>query len=182
MIENQIIKNNILSILSLHRYNATLASCLDVNECTELKDACNNTNEDCVNTQGSFGCNCRTGFRRDESTGVCVDINECQLNNDCLQTQRCDNTIGGYTCVRYLPCGTGYTLNAVTEICEDDDECFLGTHDCGPGYRCRNTLGSYRCDKDRGARGNLTTTTAKSFITTRKNINLQKPTIVDARG
>lgn len=67
--------------------------------------------------------------------------------NDCLPTQRCDNTIGSYTCTRFLPCGTGYTLNAATEICEDDDECLLGTHDCGAGYQCRNTLGSYRCDR-----------------------------------
>lgn len=67
--------------------------------------------------------------------------------NDCLPTQRCDNTIGSYTCTRFLSCGTGYTLNAATEICEDDDECALGTHDCGPGYQCRNTLGSYRCDR-----------------------------------
>jgi len=64
-----------------------------------------------------------------------------------LPTQRCDNTIGSYTCTRFLPCGTGYTLNAATEICEDDDECVLGTHDCGSGYQCRNTLGSYRCDR-----------------------------------
>lgn len=68
--------------------------------------------------------------------------------NDCLPTQRCDNTIGSYICTRFLPCGTGYTLNAATEICEDDDECLLGTHDCSDGYHCRNTLGSYRCDRN----------------------------------
>lgn len=68
--------------------------------------------------------------------------------DSCLPTQRCDNTIGSYTCTRFLPCGTGYTLNAATEICEDDDECSLGTHDCGEGYHCRNTLGSYRCDRN----------------------------------
>ncbi|XP_011707681.1 PREDICTED: fibrillin-1-like isoform X2 [Wasmannia auropunctata] len=121
--------------------------CVDVNECRELEDACS-SNEDCVNTIGSYMCTCKTGFRRDNLTQACVDINECQLQeNDCLATQRCDNTIGSYTCTRFLPCGTGYTLNAATEICEDDDECVLGTHDCGPGYQCRNTLGSYRCDR-----------------------------------
>lgn len=31
------------------------------------------------------------------------DINECQINNhDCVESQRCDNTIGSYTCVRNL--------------------------------------------------------------------------------
>ncbi|XP_012529954.2 fibrillin-1 isoform X2 [Monomorium pharaonis] len=121
--------------------------CVDVNECRELEDACS-SNEECVNTVGSYTCTCKTGFRRDNLTQACVDINECQLKeNDCLPTQRCDNTIGSYTCTRFLPCGTGYTLNAATEICEDDDECVLGTHDCGSGYQCRNTLGSYRCDR-----------------------------------
>ncbi|KAL6257929.1 hypothetical protein P5V15_011528 [Pogonomyrmex californicus] len=121
--------------------------CVDINECRELVDVCS-SNEECVNTMGSYTCTCKTGFRRDNLTQACVDINECQLQeNDCLATQRCDNTIGSYTCTRFLPCGTGYTLNAATEICEDDDECVLGTHDCGPGYQCRNTLGSYRCDR-----------------------------------
>lgn len=122
--------------------------CQDVNECEEDEEACS-SNEECVNRPGSFTCECKLGFRRDNLTQACVDINECQLlENDCLPTQRCDNTLGSYNCVRYLPCGTGYTLNAATEICEDDDECVLGTHDCSGGYHCRNTLGSYRCDKN----------------------------------
>lgn len=50
---------------------------------------------------------------------VVKDINECQINNhDCLDTQRCDNTIGSYTCIRLRSCGTGYTLNAETTLCE----------------------------------------------------------------
>ena len=28
-----------------------------------------------------------------------------------LYTNRCDNTIGSFACVRYMTCGTGYTLN-----------------------------------------------------------------------
>ncbi|CAG5093734.1 Similar to FBN3: Fibrillin-3 (Homo sapiens) [Cotesia congregata] len=146
--------------------NVRNRGCLDVNECDEVEEACS-SNEECVNTIGSYTCNCRIGFRRDNLTQACVDINECQLlENDCLPTQRCDNTLGSYNCVRFLPCGTGYTLNAATEICEDDDECLLGTHDCGssgqcididecygpsnpcarsPLQRCINTVGSYRC-------------------------------------
>ena len=27
----------------------------------------------------------------------------------------------------------------------DDDECRLGTHNCGRTRECRNTLGSFRC-------------------------------------
>ena len=129
--------------------------CVDIDECKEIEDACS-SNENCVNRMGSFDCDCKTGFRRDNFTQACVDINECQLHIDnCLPTQRCDNTLGSFACVRFLSCGTGYTLNAATEICEDDDECALGTHNCVEGYFCRNTLGSFRCYK---IKGNYTTT------------------------
>ncbi|KAL7297960.1 hypothetical protein TKK_0008977 [Trichogramma kaykai] len=135
-----------------YKYNATIGSCVDVDECVERKEVCSPTTEECENSQGGYSCRCRTGFRRDNETKACLDINECLLQNACNTSQRCDNTIGSYTCIRFLPCGTGYTLNAATELCEDDDECVMGTHDCSPGYRCRNTLGSFRCDKDRSVK------------------------------
>lgn len=53
-------------------------------------------------------------------------------------------------CSRTAGCGTGYTLNYATDLCEDDNECELNTHNChdlGPEFRCRNTLGSYRCER-----------------------------------
>lgn len=79
-----------------------------------------------------------------------TDVNECQINNhDCLESQRCDNTIGSYTCIRLQSCGTGYTLNAGTGTCDDDDECALGRHNCIAPYECRNTKGSFRCDRPR---------------------------------
>lgn len=140
--------------------------CVDIDECREIEDACS-SNEQCINTMGSYTCNCRTGFKRDNFTQACIDINECQLKEDsCLPTQRCDNTIGSYICTRFLPCGTGYTLNAATEICEDNDECFLGTHDCTAGYHCRNTIGSYRCDRNQRVTTTTTTPQARPHIAT----------------
>lgn len=54
---------------------------------------------------------------------IVQDINECQINNhDCLDTQRCDNTIGSYTCIRLQSCGTGYTLNAETANCDGNSK------------------------------------------------------------
>lgn len=60
--------------------------CVDINECRELKDACS-SNEECINTIGSYMCTCKTGFRRDNLTQACVDINECQLQ---VTTMRCN--------------------------------------------------------------------------------------------
>lgn len=82
-----------------------------------------------------------------------------------MVTQRCDNTIGSYTCIRLQGCGTGYTLNAATGQCEDDDECILNTHNCIAPYECRNTIGSFRCHKVRATTTPrpTTTTTQKTF-------------------
>nr|CAD7265358.1 unnamed protein product [Timema shepardi] len=80
-----------------------------------------------------------------------ADVNECQVNShNCLPTQRCDNTIGSFQCIRFTSCGTGYTLNAETGDCEDDNECLLGSDNCqalGPIWVCRNTPGSFRCER-----------------------------------
>lgn len=106
------------------------------------KTACD-SNQNCINMPGSFRCECKIGFTMDKVVNACVgkqikknsnqnygklksvftvvskDINECQINNhDCLDTQRCDNTIGSYTCIRLQSCGTGYTLNAETGYCD----------------------------------------------------------------
>ena len=44
---------------------------------------------------------CPLGF--EQVDGKCEDINECQTQaNNCLDTQRCDNTIGSFVCVRYV--------------------------------------------------------------------------------
>lgn len=139
---------------------------LDIDECEEDRQLCD-SNQDCYNSPGSYICACKNGFTKDFQTGACVgnfliseleipphkfilDINECQIgSHDCTEAQRCDNTIGSYLCARITGCGTGYTLNYANGLCEDDDECALGTHTCkslGPNYKCRNTLGSFRCD------------------------------------
>lgn len=52
--------------------------CVDIDECREVEDACS-SNEECVNTPGSYVCSCKSGFRRENLTQACVDINECQM-------------------------------------------------------------------------------------------------------
>ncbi|XP_071519923.1 uncharacterized protein [Panulirus ornatus] len=129
-------------------YDTASRSCRDVDECAT--NPCLE-NEICVNTQGSFRCVCRDGFFKDDSDKECKDLNECQLGmHTCSDSQRCDNTVGSYACIRITGCGTGYTLNHNTGKCDDNDECKLDTHDCGqlgPRYQCVNLKGSFRCKK-----------------------------------
>lgn len=114
-------------------------SCVDIDECVDSVETPCDSNQECKNIQGGFQCICKTGFELDPLLQACVDINECQVNrHNCLQSQRCDNTIGSFHCIRFTSCGTGYTLNAQTGLCEDDDECSLGTDNCrtlGPTWQ-----------------------------------------------
>lgn len=90
----------------------------DIDECAYDREACD-ANQICINLPGAFQCDCKVGFVLDPLTNACEDINECQINlHDCLETQRCDNTIGSYRCIRTQSCGTGYTFNAETLQCD----------------------------------------------------------------
>ena len=54
----------------------------------------------CTNTPGSYYCACREqGYKFNERTGECEDINECKLGtHDCSTDLRCKNTDGGFLC------------------------------------------------------------------------------------
>jgi len=56
----------------------------------------------CTNTEGSFTCACRSGYKGDGKT--CKDINECEGVNDCDVNAMCTNTEGSFTCA----CRSGY--------------------------------------------------------------------------
>ncbi|CAG9812125.1 unnamed protein product [Chironomus riparius] len=110
--------------------------CEDINECHIYKNLCRNA--DCINTNGSFLCNCNDGYRKDENN-YCRDINECTENiHDC--NHRCVNTFGGYQCY----CEKGYRLNSDKKTCDDIDECRENGYLLCQG-ECVNTLGSYEC-------------------------------------
>ncbi|KAL4712538.1 hypothetical protein ACJJTC_007554 [Scirpophaga incertulas] len=143
------------------RVKQGMGICEDIDECLEGTHLCDQY-QNCLNTNGSHECLCKLGFELDTTTGACVDINECATNqHNCItQTQRCDNTVGSFLCIRFTSCGTGYILHHSTGQCEDIDECALGRHNCaraGPEYKCVNNLGSFRCVRIRSTTTSTTT-------------------------
>ena len=76
----------------------------------------------CVNTVGSFACDCNLGYVYDEDSRQCIDRNECGLlatNVACRGNSRCVNTPGSFECV----CPPGYRLDHSGRNCRDIDEC-----------------------------------------------------------
>lgn len=45
----------------------------DIDECTADRTACD-SNQNCVNTLGSYQCECKTGFTMDKVVNACVGM------------------------------------------------------------------------------------------------------------
>jgi len=74
--------------------------CEDVDECLDSPCA-GQANQACVNSEGSFACECVSGFYPivvESGAFLCEDVNEC-LNNPCAESEDCVNSEGGYECL-----------------------------------------------------------------------------------
>ncbi|KAM5158340.1 uncharacterized protein ACMZJ9_009632 [Mantella aurantiaca] len=115
-------------------------SCNDIDECQE--DFTNNCvffeSGSCVNTIGSYTCNCHTGFKYMAEFG-CIDIDECADSslNDCDPVAICENNYRSYSCT----CPYGYYGDG--KHCEIN-ECQQGTP-CNSNEGCIKHIGSYSC-------------------------------------
>ncbi|XP_031431681.1 adhesion G protein-coupled receptor E5 [Clupea harengus] len=137
------------------------AVCVDENECNTDEDEpsipCGD-NAKCFNTEGSYYCQCGSGFRSTkgsvnftgENPDKCQDINECTVENiDCGPNAACVNNEGSYGCV----CEIGFRASNGKETfldgkgvtCQDINECTVDDIDCGPNAACVNNAGSYAC-------------------------------------
>ncbi|XP_077582249.1 fibulin-2 [Stigmatopora nigra] len=124
----------------------------------------------CVNTPGSFRCECFPGYVLQEDTSTCaretvdeenilkeddtqkmeptvlitppalLPLNPCEGNGPCDQT--CISEGGRPHC----SCFSGFSLMADKHSCQDINECTEGSHDCMYGYECVNTEGSFMCN------------------------------------
>ncbi|KAK6487718.1 latent-transforming growth factor beta-binding protein 4-like isoform X1 [Huso huso] len=118
-------------------YQLQNSRCTDVDECRGLL-VCG-TNGQCLNTDGSFLCDCKIGFRSDSSGRQCRDINECLEGDFCFPHGECLNTEGSYSCL----CSEGYKATPDGGSCIDVDEC-ARPELCQDGI-CTNTQGSFEC-------------------------------------
>merc|ERR1712131_125980 len=97
------------------------ADCIDINECATNTHDCSHA---CANTEGSFECVCRVGFRQYKRNS-CENINECHDHCDVLDFSDPDHA-----------------------DCKD----FI--HKCHPTGICVDTIGSYDCICDDAYEGN----------------------------
>ncbi|KAK1792654.1 hypothetical protein P4O66_012590 [Electrophorus voltai] len=91
----------------------------------------------CVNTPGSYYCECNSGYQLASNNHSCVDVNECQVSQPCQH--QCYNLMGSFIC----QCNQGYELAPDSVSCVDIDECAFSTYMCQ--YACINSPGEYSC-------------------------------------
>ena len=95
----------------------------------------NITSSICNNTDGSYECECKLGFRGDGHN--CIDVDECEgyLHN-CDYNAECINRVGKFEC-RCLPNFWGNGTH-----CDDIDECGdYSLNVCSDHAECENLEG-----------------------------------------
>ncbi|CAH1374115.1 unnamed protein product [Tenebrio molitor] len=108
----------------------------DLNECELMPHVCDGG--ECVNTDGSFRCECPMGYVLDSTGKKCIDDNECVSTPNVCGNGTCTNVIGGFECT----CGDGFAPGPL-QVCEDVNECHEMGNQCA--FRCHNVPGSFRC-------------------------------------
>uniref|UniRef100_A0A6Q2ZCU0 Latent transforming growth factor beta binding protein 3 n=1 Tax=Esox lucius TaxID=8010 RepID=A0A6Q2ZCU0_ESOLU len=99
----------------------------DIDECEDDRLCANGR---CVNTEGSFHCQCYPGYQRTQEGSHCEDIDECATDRGLCQPHGvCENRQGSYMCV----CKDGFILSEDKHSCEvdveDKKECYLNLDD-----------------------------------------------------
>ena len=107
--------------------------CIDTNECEKENDC--HQDARCLNTVGSYTCECETGFY---GTGYSCLAGECS-DASCPGNQTCIAPTS-------TSCDCSKGLNKIGENCFDINECSLGIHKCKKNLECVNNLGDYACE------------------------------------
>uniref|UniRef100_A0A3P9PYX7 Latent transforming growth factor beta binding protein 1 n=1 Tax=Poecilia reticulata TaxID=8081 RepID=A0A3P9PYX7_POERE len=150
LIENRNVKCSTVS----GAHWTTNLKCTNVDECHDER-VC--VRGHCLNTEGSFLCQCEPGFRvssaGDQCDGLYLSltlnyVDECQEEvSPCVSVGECVNNMGSYTCT----CPEGFRQINGTNV----DECVEEAELCSPHGSCLNTEGSYLCVCDSGFTASL---------------------------
>jgi Calcium-binding EGF domain/Coagulation Factor Xa inhibitory site/Complement Clr-like EGF-like/Sushi repeat (SCR repeat) len=70
---------------------------------------------------------------------TCIDVNECEVDDNGGCTHECENFEGSYRC----KCPVGFRLEEDRSSCVDVDEC--REHNGGCSHTCVNLLGDFEC-------------------------------------
>ena len=118
-------------------YNKNIDSnlCEDIDECMisnaadataseKASSGCDASSETCINKIGSFTCECAIGFVKNEESGKCEDVDECQnpdLQKSCKGGKNfmCVNNPGSFACA----CKPQYHLSEDESSCQPDHNC-----------------------------------------------------------
>ncbi|XP_076459739.1 uncharacterized protein LOC143292928 [Babylonia areolata] len=119
----------------------------DINECSNPAVSCPD-HSDCVNTQGSYLCQCLTGFFKN-AQGQCEACASNMYGANCAT--QCECTAHAHSCDNVngqCQCQTGWQ----GVRCETDvDECSTNQHHCsGDHVTCVNRDGGYSCGCEGG--------------------------------
>lgn len=137
-------------------------SCQDIDECRCINDdksykdlvrkttpdACRKLKKcehDCINSDSSYGCECKEGYTLRADGYSCEDVDECMIHtHDCGEDAKCKNIEGSFDCT----CKDGYFLDQ-NKNCADTNDCISQTKqtcDSATSY-CINNLGnSFSCE------------------------------------
>ena len=86
---------------------------------------------------------CNSGLECIQSSGKCMDIDECSTTVGvglvyCGQNAMCTNTIGSFNCT----CNEGFENHVANIGCSDIDECLQNpAPGCAKRTKCTNTIG-----------------------------------------
>ena len=103
-------------------------SCENINECEKEPSICPSNNMECIDTIGSYRCECKPGSEL--VGGICIDIDECNVHpslQPCGKRGVCSNLpMNFYEC----KCNSGYTPSDDKRSCQDNriGTCFLKYH------------------------------------------------------